>query len=304
MIGVTTSPLPSPSASGLPSFLDSAGGTGVPEGATTDVPDTVIVAVTLVAVLVLLWFLVKARSERGSGWATTLYRRLDPSVQALRVWLARSPVTFVYIACWTVTSVIVQGTPAGLADVFARFNSTNILGIATDPLRVLFASAFLVADNGFAYIFYVVAYVLIISRLEQRIGSARIVIVGAASHALGSLTIVGIESIAVKTGLLAKSTLVTTDVGISYVMVGCLAGYLLFVGRRWRWWYVAALGIGIVGPLILSHTIWDLGHFLASCIGLGTTALVRRYGVRPPLRWRELTAVPPRPLPTWSAATP
>ena len=59
--------------------------------------------------LALLWLLVKHLARRDKRIGLRIYDLLDPQVQALRIWIANAPVTFVYIACWTITSVIVQG---------------------------------------------------------------------------------------------------------------------------------------------------------------------------------------------------
>ena len=94
--------------------------------------------------------------------------------------------------------------------------------------------------------------------------------------------------------------MLTQDVSVSYVMAGTAAGYLFFVGRRWRWWFAAALFVALVVPLVVSHTIWDLGHFLAATVGLVTTWIVKRWGVRPRMTWRGTAAgLQPRALPTW-----
>lgn len=261
--------------------------------------DTVVQTVGLLFLLAIAWFALKALARRGGG-ARRLYDRLDPRVQAGRVWLARSPVTFVYIATWTITSVIVQGAPEELANMFSRFNSTNILGLVTTPLRVLFSSAFIVADNGFAFLGYVLVYVLITARLEQRLGSARLLVVAASAHVLGSLLMVATEAALIQAGLLAKTTIVTVDVGVSYVMVGTCGGYLLFISRKWRWWFYAGMFIAIVLPVLVVRDIWSLGHLNATIIGLLATLVVRRWGTRPPLLWTQLReSLPPRPLATW-----
>lgn len=261
--------------------------------------DTVIRSVGLLFLLAIAWFALKALARRGGG-AQRLYDRLDPRIQAGRVWLARSPVTFVYIATWTITSVIVQGAPEELANMFSRFNSTNLLGLVTTPLRVLFSSAFIVADNGFAFMGYVLVYVLITARLEQRIGSARLVVVAVCAHMLGSLLTVATEAALISAGLMAKTTIVTIDVGVSYVMVGTCGGYLLFISRKWRWWYYAGMFVALVLPVIVVRDIWSLGHLNAAVIGLLATLVVRRWGTRPPLLWTQLRdSLPPRPLATW-----
>lgn len=275
-------------------------------------PNTVLFGVVALGLLALLWFAVKHLAAKSvgdadaavgdPGRALRLYRRADPWVQALRTWLAAAPVTFVYLATWSATTIIFQGTPETLSSALNRFNSTNIMGLVTEPVRVLVSSAFIVADYGAFFYGYVAVYVLITARLEQRIGSARIIAVGVASHVLASLMIVGLERIGIYLELLKKSTVVTQDVGVSYVMVGTCGAYLLFVSARWRWWFAAGLAGGVVLPLIASHTIWDLGHFLATSIGLLTGLVVRRWGVRPRMTWRAVAAAAqPRPLPTWQS---
>jgi hypothetical protein len=264
----------------------------------------------LVAVAVAAWFALKhfaasrAQDAGQSGRrriAPSLYARFDPWVQTLRVWMAAAPVTFVYVATWTVTTVIFQGTPTTVAGALNRFNSTNIMGIVTEPIRVLFTSAFIVADYGFFFLGYVLVFLLAVARLEQRIGSARVVLVGSGAHVLGSLIIVALETALIRADVLAKSTVVTQDVGVSYVMVGCVGAYLFLVSRPWRWWYAGGLFLGVVAPLLAFRTIWDLGHFVATLSGMGVFLLVRRWGIRPRITWRALVADrEPRSLPTWS----
>lgn len=277
--------------------------TRLARAATGSTPNWVLGWVVLAAVVAAAWFLVKHRAAVGGHTRSErLYRRFDPWVQALRAWFAMAPVTFIYVATWTVTTVIFQGTPETLAGVVNRFNSTNIVGLLHEPVRVLFTSAFIVADYGFFFIGYVVVYVLITARLEQRIGSARVVVVGAGSHVLGSLMTVAVEAVAIHFGLLSKSLVVTQDVGVSYVMVGTCGAYLFLVSRAWRRWFTAGLAVGVVLPLVVQQSIWNLGHFLATCSGIVLYLVVRRWGVRDRVTWRQVIAArQPRRLPTWPA---
>lgn len=260
----------------------------------------VLLIVSLVAALAICWFAVKALAGRDVAWALRLYSWADPRVQAGRAWCARSPVTFIYVATWTVTTILIQGSPDDIAALFTRFTSTNIYGVATAPVRVLLGSAFLVADNGLGFMAYVVVFALIVARAEQRLGSARIILVGACAHVLASLIVVALEAWALRRDQVSGSIILTADVGVSYVMAGICAGYLLFVSQRWRWWYFFALVLTLVVPLIVVQDIWSLGHFLAASIGLALTWLLQKWGTRPPLLWRDLVAGhPPRALPTW-----
>jgi hypothetical protein len=265
-----------------------------------DVPDVVLFYILGAALLAVAWLAVKAAARRGV--LVGAFERLDPTVQAVRVWVGRAPAVFTYVAIWTTTSVIQQGEPKLLADISARLASTNIHNLVQDPVRVLFASAFLVADYGFAYVAYIVIFAGVVARLEHRIGAARWLMVAVSAHVLGTLLTVVTEAKAIRLEAAGKTLVLTQDVGVSYVMVGSLGAYLWFVSRRWRWPYSAALAVGILGPLIAWHTIWDLGHFLATVVGVGAGLVAARYPVRPPLSFRELrSSAVPRALPTFAA---
>lgn len=263
--------------------------------------DTVFRLAVGATLLVVLWYLIKARTRGHDGRIAALYRILDPQVQTMRIWLSMAPATFTYIGMWTATSIIIQGTPERVASVLDRYNSTNIAGILEYPLRALVSSGLLVADNGYGYIFYVVVYAVILARLEYRIGSARAVLVTVGAHILASLIIVGTEKVLINMGIFSPLKVFTADVGVSYIMVAGCGGYALLVGKTWRWWYWAALFIGIGLPVLLRHQLWDIGHFLATSLGLLFTWLLLRYGVRPALDWRTIAVTrTPRELPTFS----
>ena len=266
--------------------------------ATADLPDTVIYMLAVLALLAIGWFCLKALARRDH--LVALYERLDPTVQAGRAWVARAPAVFTYMAVWTSTTVVAQGEPAALADLTATLSSTNIANLVQEPVRVFFTSAVLVADHGVGFPLYVLVYVLVVSRVEHRVGSARWLVIAATSHGLGSILTVRLERFGIHHGLLPESIVVTQDIGISYVMVGSLGAFLWLVSRRWRLAYVSALALGILGPLVVLHTIWDLGHFLATAVGTATGWIVMRWPMRPPLVWRDLVRrSSPRALPTF-----
>lgn len=265
----------------------------------SDLPDRVLWYVLALAVAALAWFALKGLARRGQ--LVGLYDALDPRVQALRAWVARAPAVFTYIAIWTATSVVQQGQPERISDLVAILSSTNITNLLDEPLRVLVASALLVADHAIGFLFYVVVYALIAARLEHRIGSARWVAVAAASHVLGTLLTVQAERWGLARDVIPTSIVVSQDIGVSYVMVGSLGAYLWLVGRPWRTPYTVALGLGILGPLLVWRTIWDLGHLLATLVGVAAGWVALRWPTRDRLVWRDLVgAASPRPLPTFA----
>jgi hypothetical protein len=272
----------------------------LPQAGAHDVPDYVLRYIALLGLLAVVWLGLKALARRGA--LVRLYRTLDPWVQAVRAWVFGAPAVFTYLAIWTTTSVIQQGQPSKLADLNAALSSTNLVNLAEEPLRVLFASAMLVADQAWGFLLYVIVYLVIVARLEHRLGAARWIMVAAASHVLGSLLTVTLERLGIVRDLLPGSIAVTQDVGVSYVMVGSLGAYLWLVTPKWRWPYVAAVGLGIIGPVIVSHTIWDVGHLLATTCGTVFGWLAMRWPTRDPLHWRQLVrGLPPRVLPTFDA---
>lgn len=263
-------------------------------------PDRVMRMVVVMTVLLLAWLALKALARRGHGvW---LFQRLDPAVQTLRIWVMAAPAVFTYTAVWTVTTVLQQGAPEQLTDLLSRWHSTNIVGLASEPLRVLFSSAFVVADNGYGFVGYVVVYVMIAARLEHRVGAVRFLLVAAMAHVLASLVIVLVEDWAIRAGQAPAALKFTIDVGVSYVMVGTVGAYLWLVGRKWLPWLALSLAVGVGLPMIISGTIWDLGHLLATLFGLLGGWVATRFPLREPLNWRHLQAsATPRALPTFPA---
>lgn len=276
-------------------------GQGQGQGLLRDLPDSVIVLISIIAVLLVAWFALKALAQRGR--LVGAYERLDPTVQAIRAWVLGAPATFTYMAVWTSTSVVQQGTPAAITRMTAALSSTNIRNLVDEPFRVLFTSAVLVADHAAGFMGYVLVYVLIVARLEHRVGSARWMVVATASHILGTLLTVGVEQAGLAAGLLPTSIVVAQDIGVSYVMVGTMGAYLWLVSPRWRWPYTITLGIGIIGPLLVFRSIWDLGHLFAALVGLAAGRIAVRYPTRAALRWRAFVhAATPRALPTFDPA--
>ncbi|MGV1037436.1 MAG: rhomboid-like protein [Candidatus Nanopelagicales bacterium] len=237
--------------------------------------------------LALAWFVIKAEAHRSR--LVGLRDKLQPQVSAIHAYVLTAPATFVYIAIFSATSGIQKGSPDKALEIITRTNSTNIAELLTDPFRVLISSALLVADNGFFWIGYVVVFVMIAARLEQRVGSARWLVIAVMSHVVGTLLTVTVETLLVHFELLPKSTVVTADVGVSYIMVGTCGAYLWLVTKRWRIPYFVAVGAGILGPLIFSHQIWDLGHFLATSVGVLTGWwMIRIAPLHPRLVWKQI----------------
>ncbi len=253
------------------------------QGRADDQIDFVLIYVCIAGGLAFLWYFFRGWSARGNSFARRWVLKLAPYVAAGAAWVRSAPATFVYMACWTATTILIQGTPQDLVEILTRFNSTNIFGILVDPVRVLVSSALLVADSGAGFLGYVLVYVLIVARLEHRLGSARVIMVWIASHVLGSLATVLTEVILIKMHYAEHRLAVTADVGVSYVMVGSMGAYLFLVSKPWRWWYYAAVFAGVGLPVIFVGDLWSFGHLNATLLGIVAFLVVRRFA---PLRER------------------
>jgi hypothetical protein len=250
-------------------------------------PNIVLTYVIVVALLCMVWFLLKGTT---GGQKTWLYRWARPRVAAVRTWVGTAPATFTYVAIWTATSILLQGQPVALSELVSRFASTNLVNFHSQPVRSMVASGLLVAGDGLFFLGYLLTFVVVVARLEHRIGSARFIVLVVATHVGGSLLILAIERWGIIEKALARSVAATTDVGVSYVMVGALGGYVWLVGRTWRWPYYAGLFVAIVLPAVLIADLGSLGHLLACLLGVGMGRLMLVWQVRPALRWRDLVA--------------
>lgn len=258
----------------------------------TAMPDLVLFYVLVLVSVCLLWFWVRDRPDSSA------YRWAAPRVAAMRVWIARAPATFTYMAIWTATSIIMQGQPITISELVARYASTNLFNFRGEPFRTMVASSFLVAENGLFYLLYVVVFVAIVARLEHRIGAARWIAVAVASHVGGSLVILGLERVGIVSDVLPATIAVTEDIGVSYVMAGAMCAYAWLA--TWRWPYAALLVVGLVVPLAVVPGLGSAGHFIAGLLGLAVGRFVLRWPLRPRLVWRDLrseAAVDARPTP-------
>jgi Rhomboid-like protein len=261
-----------------------------------EVPGHVIYYVALVVAASLGWFVLVALARRGH--AVGLRAQLDPFVAAIREWIGRAPATGVYVAVITVTSVLQQTAAADNVEAAVSANSTNIRGMIEGPGRVLFGSAFLVADLSVGFLFYVTGFLLVTARLEHRLGSARTIVVAACSHVLATLASVTAIWLGIRAGWLPSDTSVASDVGVSYVLVGTMAGYLMLASRRGRLLLVIVLLAALVAvPAVTGPSVWDLGHAAAAVVGVAAAAIAIRTGpLRPPMLWSALVRRPARRL--------
>lgn len=249
--------------------------------------------VAVVAILVLLavlWYLLRAV---GLVWlpATRAVRSLSVWTGRLHGWVVTAPATFAYAAIFTASTLLQRSAPPNLITLLTTIQSTNLARLSTKPVSALVTSGLWVADQGVGLAGYLLVFCVVIAWAERRYGTPRMILIWLSGHVLGSLLTALVEVHAIRSGKAPHSLAVSTDVGVSYIMVaGCVAAVLVFRG----WLKIAgvlAMAVGVVLPVIVHHTIWDLGHLLATLCGLGMAALL--LAIRPlriPIPVDEVTA--------------
>jgi hypothetical protein len=222
--------------------------------------------------LATLWYALRA-AARVWAPAAAVVRRLSPRTRQLHRWVLSAPASFCYIAIFTASTVIQDSAPPNLIDRLTTYQSTNLVRLAADPVRVLLASSLWI-DEGVGLLGYVLVFGTVVAWAERRYGSPRIILIGYSAHIFGSLTTALIERVAINSHRAPASLAYDSDVGVSYVLVGCCAAAILVLGGRWRIGLGAALLVAAEIPVVTSHTFYDLGHLLAVLYGALTAALL------------------------------
>jgi hypothetical protein len=233
--------------------------------------------------LIVVWYLLRALAPRWPS-AASVVRRLSPRTQQMHEWIISAPATFAYTAVFVATTLVQRTTPPQLIDLLTRVDSTSLRQLRLAPLSVLVDSALWVDDHGTGLLAYVIAFATVVAWAERRYGTPRIIVICLAGHVFGTLLTTRVELHAIQEGLSPPSLANSTDVGVSYIMVAGIAAAVLVMRRRWQVIGGLALAAGVIAPVFISHTVWDLGHLLATLCGLAAAALT-------------LLAVPPRPAP-------
>ncbi|MEV4039053.1 rhomboid-like protein [Streptomyces umbrinus] len=188
-----------------------------------------------------------------------------------------TPFTFGYAVVLAVTSLVAEYADPGLVDRVLQASSTDVAHLAQSPVRVLVASALWIAGGLTSA--YVIAFLLVLTALERRIGGWRTAGVFLLGHGLATLATEIPVGLSVLAGHLPESSLHRYDYGISFgvaTSVGALAGLL----RPWlRWTVLAVFGWMVIGDLIaFTDPMTNWGHTMALAIGVATWPLLRRVG--------------------------
>ncbi|MFE1951009.1 rhomboid-like protein [Streptomyces sp. NPDC059524] len=186
-----------------------------------------------------------------------------------------TPFTFGYACLLLGTSLFMEfGDPDTVAAAL-RGSSTDVAHLAEHPVRVLLASALWIAGGLTSP--FVIAFVVVLTALERRIGGLRAAGVFLLGHVLATLATEIPVGLSVMAGHLPHSSLHRLDYGISFgvaASIGALAGLL----PRWpRRLVLAAFAATLVQDLLtFEDPMTGWGHLLALAIGVTIWPLVRR----------------------------
>ncbi|MFI2615669.1 rhomboid-like protein [Streptomyces sp. NPDC018584] len=201
--------------------------------------------------------------------------RPRPRLRRLLPGPRRTPFTFGYALVLTATSLLGRYADPQLVDALLRGSSTDVAHLAHNPLLVLVASALWIAGGITSP--YAIAFLLVLTALERRIGGLRTAGVFLLGHVVATLATEVPVGLSVLAGHLPGSSLHRLDYGISFgvaASIGALAGLL----TPWlRWAVLAGFGWMLVEDLIaFTDPMTNWGHLLALAVGVCTWPLLRR----------------------------
>jgi hypothetical protein len=224
--------------------------------------------------------------QRGQGeTAVVQVREPVPAVAtpplAFRPWRllptpTGTPFTFGYALLLCLTSLIAAYADPALVHALLQGSSTDVTHLVRTPELVLVGSALWVAGGVTSP--FAIAFVLVLTALERRIGGVRTAGVFLLGHVLATLATEVPVGLAVLAGHLPDSSLHRLDYGVSFGVaagIGALAG-LLPLWQRLP--LLAAFGWMLLQDLLVyADPMTNWGHLIALAIGTAAWPVVRRW---------------------------
>jgi hypothetical protein len=193
-----------------------------------------------------------------------------------RVWrfVRGAPLTYLWLTVLLATTVIQHSVNRRHLHQFLVHDSTNLHDLATDPLSVLFES--LLWIDGRSWTPYLVLFTLFLAPAEHWLGQRRWLTVGLTAHVGATYLSEGWLYLAIEYHHASQRLVHTTDIGVSYFLVGVIAVLTYHIATPWRWGYLAVL-IAVFGWLLITAANFTaIGHFSAIFIGLMFYPMARR----------------------------
>jgi hypothetical protein len=185
-------------------------------------------------------------------------------VRALR----RYDVGIAYALLVLLVTIAVFTQPNGAAAQAVLDSSTNLKNLRTQPLSVLFLSAFVLESPWRLWLLPVL--VVVFGAAQRWLGRAATILVAVGGHVFATVFVALVVNAGIAHHQLSRRVADEPDVGVSYGLAA-LTGLLVYrLTSRWRR-RTALIGSGVLLiVLALSQTFTDLGHLVAWSIGLST----------------------------------
>ena len=201
--------------------------------------------------------------------------------ERLRSWIGRpsqARATVAYTAILVATKLVLDASSPRLNQAILESVSTNLHQLHVHPVNVLITSALFVTDRDQLLAFAAVA-LLILSPLEQRIGTLRTIIGFAIGHVGASVAVAAGLSYAVRAGEVSPSIQRTVDVGVSYGTLCLVAAFAFLINYRLRLVVLFGLLCYSSVAVVMDDDYARWGHLVSVLLGaalVGPTLVLRR----------------------------
>jgi F0F1-type ATP synthase assembly protein I len=195
-------------------------------------------------------------------------------------WVSDAPLTYGWLFVLLITTLIQNHLTGKQLHAVLLHRSTNIHGLGSDPLDVLFSSLLWIDGKNLEP--YLVLFTLFLAPAEHWLRQLRWLTVGLTSHILATYFSEGLLYFAIEEHSASERLVLARDIGVSYFLVGVMAVLTYHIARPWRWGYLGVLFVIFGFPLVTMDRVelnfTAIGHFAAILIGLGFYPLTRFRG--------------------------
>ncbi|BBX65435.1 hypothetical protein MSAS_46090 [Mycobacterium saskatchewanense] len=202
----------------------------------------------------------------------------------LAVWhfASGAPLTYAWLFVLLITTIIQNVLSGRQLHAMLLHHSTNIHGLARDPLDVLFSSLLWIDGRNLEP--YLLLFTLFLAPAEHWLGHLRWLTVGLTAHILSTYISEGMLYFAIEKRDAAERLINARDIGVSYFLVAIIAVLSYRIARPWRWGYLGVLFIIFTFPLLTMDRVelnfTAIGHFTSILIGLCFYPMARARGGR------------------------
>jgi F0F1-type ATP synthase assembly protein I len=200
------------------------------------------------------------------------------------VWdfVSGAPLTYTWLFVLMITTIIQNQMSGRQLHSMLLHHSTNIHGLARDPLDVLFSSLLWIDGRNLEP--YLLLFTLFLAPAEHWLGHLRWLTVGLTAHILATYISEGLLYFAIEEHDASQRLINARDIGVSYFLVAIIAVLAYRIARPWRWGYLAVLFVIYTFPLLAMDRIelnfTAIGHFTSILIGLCFYPMARARGGR------------------------